>query len=585
VRRPNYSPHHRSLPRFDRDFFKPGDRFTHIGSGELGGKAHGLAQMHGLLESKLKDAFAPALTVAIPSLTVITTEFFDLFMKENDLYEVAYSEARDDLIAQAFIKGDLPVRLVGDLRALVEQVHTPLAVRSSSMLEDAMFEPFASVYGTKMVPNNEPAADARFHRLVEAVKLIYASTFFKVARNYMKATHHTTRDEKMAVVVQEVVGSRFGGRFYPNMSGVLRSYNFYPTGHSTPEEGIAELALGLGRTIVDDGVSWAFSPAYPETDPPFKSVGDRLKHTQTRFWAINMGKPAKYDPVDEVEFLESCSIADAEYDGTLRHIASTYVAQDDRITSGTGRPGPRLIDFAPILKDRMLPLADLLVTTKKTCEDMLGTMVEIEFAVRLDHRNCEPAEFGFLQVRPMVVSEATVDLPVEELAGEHVLVASEQVLGNGVLETIKDILYVDPERFDIMKTRQIASEIEPFNRTLVEARKPYVLIGFGRWGTTDPTGGIPVDFGQVSGAKVIVEASLPDLRTSMSQGSHFFHNVTSFRIFFLSVPTESAYGIRWDRIAQQRVVARSEFVIHAEFDKPLKVMVDGRSGRGVIASV
>ena len=585
MRRPNYSPHHRSLPRFDRDFFKPGDRFTHIGSGELGGKAHGLAQMHGLIESKLKSAFAPAITVAIPSLTVITTEFFDIFMKENDLYEVAYSEARDDLIAHAFIKADLPVRLVGDLRALVEQVHTPLAVRSSSMLEDAMFEPFASVYGTKMVPNNEPAADARFRRLVEAVKLIYASTFFKVARNYMKATHHTTRDEKMAVVIQEVVGSRFGGRFYPNISGVLRSYNFYPTGHSTPEEGMAELALGLGRMIVDDGISWAFSPAYPETDPPFKSMGDRLKHTQTRFWAVNMGKPARYDPIDEVEFLENCSIADAEYDGTLTHIASTYVPQDDRIYSGVGREGPRLIDFAPILKDRMLPLADLLVTTKKTCEDMLGTMVEVEFAMRLDHRNCEPAEFGFLQVRPMVVSEATVDLPAEELAGERVLVASEQVLGNGVLDTIRDVVYVDPEKFDVLKTRRIASEIESINRGLVEARKPYILMGFGRWGTTDPTGGIPVDFGQVSGAKVIVEASLPDLSSTMSQGSHFFHNVTSFKIFFLSVPTESAYGIKWDLIARQRIVARSEFVVHAEFDKPLSVRVDGRSGRGVIASV
>ena len=585
MRIPNYSPHHRSLPKFDRRFFTSDERFTHIGSGELGGKAHGLAQMQGILESKLKDAFAPAITIRIPSLTVITTEFFDLFMKENNLYEIAYSEARDDLIAHAFVKADLPVRLVGDLRALVEQVHTPLAVRSSSMLEDAMFEPFASVYGTKMVPNNEPAADARFHKLVEAVKLIYASTFFKVARNYMKATHHTTLDEKMAVVIQEVVGSRLGDRFYPNISGVLRSYNFYPMGHGTPQEGVAELALGLGRTIVDDGVSWAFSPAYPATDPPFKSIGDRLKHTQTRFWAINMGKPAKYDPIDEIEFLENCSIAEAEYDGALRYIASTYVGQDDRIVSGTGVKGPRIIDFAPILKDRMLPLGDLLTALKQVCEDMLGAMVEIEFAIRLDHRHCEPAEFGFLQVRPMVVSEATVDLPAEELAGENVLVGSEQALGNGVLDTIRDVVYVDPERFDLMKTRLIASEIEPFNRALVEARKPYLLIGSGRWGTTDQSAGIPVDFGQISGAKVIVESALPELGAGMSQGSHFFHNVTSFKIFFLSVPHESAYGIKWDRILRQRVVSRSDFVVHAEFEQPLSVRVDGRSGRGVIIGV
>jgi hypothetical protein len=584
MRGASYSPHHRSLAKFDRRFSNSNERFTHIGSGELGGKAHGLARVHGLLEAKLKDAFAPAIKVGIPNLTVITTEFFDLFMKENNLYEIAYSDARDDLIAHAFIKGDLPVRLVGDLRALVEQVHTPLAVRSSSMLEDAMFEPFASVYGTKMVPNNQPDADGRFHKLVEAVKFVYASTFFKVARNYMKATHHTTLDEKMAVVIQEVVGSRFGDRFYPNISGVLRSYNFYPTGHGTPEQGIAELALGLGRTIVDDGVSWAFSPAYSTADPPFKSIGDRLKNTQTCFWAINMGKPAAYDPVNETEFLGQHGLAEAEYDGSLRFVASTYSAQDDRILSGTWATGARILDFAPILKDRMLPLADLLVVMKKLCEDMLGTMVEIEFAMRLDRAECVPADFGFLQVRPMVVSEATVDLPASDLAGERVLAASEQALGNGVLEGVRDVVYVDPARFDIMKTRQIAAELEPFNRALVEARRPYILIGFGRWGTTDESAGIPVDFGQISGAKVIVESALPGLVAAMSQGSHFFHNVTSFKIFYFSVPSESPYGIRWDAISGEPVVSRSEHVVHVEFKQPLSIRVDGRSGRGVILS-
>jgi len=584
LRKSSYSPHRRSLPQFDRRLFTTDDRFSRIGSGELGGKAHGLARMHGILEPKLRESFEPAITVCIPDLTVITTEFFDLFLKENDLYEIAYSDVRDDLIAHAFIKADLPVRLVGDLRALVEQVHSPLAVRSSSMLEDAMFEPFASVYGTKMVPNNEPDADTRFRRLVEAVKLVYASTFFKVARNYMKATHHTTLDEKMAVVIQETIGSRLGDRFYPTISGVLRSYNFYPVGYAKPEQGVAELALGLGRTIVDEGISWAFSPAYPTIDPPFKSIGDRLKHTQTGFWAINMRKTARFDPINEIEFLEKYKLADAEYDGSLRSIASTYVAQDDRVASGIWTAGPRIIDFAPILKDGVLPLPDLLATVKKFCEDMLGAMVEIEFAIRLDPRGREPAKFGFLQVRPMVVSDAEVDLPQSELAGEHVLLASEQALGNGVLDTITDVVYVDPERFDIMKTRQIAAELEPFNRTLVEARKPYVLIGFGRWGTTDQAAGLPVDFGQISGAKVIVESALGDLRTSMSQGSHFFHNVTSFRIFYFSVPPESAYGIRWDRIARERIVSRSEFVVHAEFERPLRIKVDGRSGRGVITS-
>ncbi len=582
MRRKDYSPHHQSLTRFDRCFFTGAERFTFIGSGELGGKAHGLARMKGILESKLKDSFEPAISIGIPTLTVITTEFFDLFMKQNDLYEIAYSEARDDLLAHAFQRAALPVRLSGDLRALVEQAHSPLAVRSSSMLEDAMFEPFASVYATKMVPNNQPDADTRFRKLSEAVKFVYASTFFKVARNYMRATHHATIDEKMAIVIQEVVGSRFGERYYPHISGVLRSYNFYPTGHGTPEDGIVELALGLGRTIVDDGVSWAFSPAFPGADPPFKSMGDRLKHTQTAFWGVNMGKPAAYDPIDEIEYLASYDLGDAEYDGVIRFIASTYLPADDRITSGTEERGPRIIDFAPILKDRILPLNDLLKTLKSACEDTLGAMVEVEFALTLDRESCEPARFGFLQVRPMVVSQAEVDLPASELAGAKVLLSSETVLGNGVLDTILDVVFVHPERFDTLKTREIAAEIEPVNRRLVEAKTPYLLIGFGRWGTTDPPAGIPVDFGQISGAKVIVEAALPNLNITMSQGSHFFHNVTSFKIFYFSIPHGSEYRIDWEWLMKQRTVSETHFVRHVALDEPLCAKVDGRSGRGVI---
>jgi len=582
MRRKNYSPHHQSLTRFDRCFFTGAERFTFIGSGELGGKAHGLARMRGILESKLKDAFEPAISIGIPTLTVITTEFFDLFMKQNDLYEIAYSDARDDLIAHAFQRAEIPVRLAGDLRSLVEQVHAPLAVRSSSMLEDAMFEPFASVYATKMVPNNQPDADTRFRKLLEAVKLVYASTFFKVARNYMRATHHATIDEKMAVVIQEIVGTRFGDRFYPHVSGVLRSYNFYPTGHGSPEEGVAELALGLGRTIVDDGVSWSFSPAFPTADPPFKSMRDRLKYTQTSFWAVNMGKPAAYDPIKETEYLASYDLGDAEYDGALRFLASTYSSEDDRITSGTEERGARIIDFAPILKDRLLPLNDLLKTLKAACEDTLGAMVEIEFALTLARESADPARFGFLQVRPMVVSQAEVEIADDELSGEKVLLASETVLGNGSLDQIRDIVFVDPERFDSMRTQRIAAEIEPFNRRLVEAKKPYVIIGFGRWGTTDPPAGIPVDFGQISGAKVIVEAALPELNIIMSQGSHFFHNVTSFKIFYFSIPHESEYRIDWAWLKSRRIVSETHFVRHVELERPVLVKVDGRCGRGVI---
>ena len=580
--RGSYNPHHYGLTRFDRRFFTGKERFTYIGWGELGGKAHGLARMKGIIESKLGGAFEPEISIHIPTLTVITTDLFDLFMKQNDLYGIAYSGERDELIAQAFQQASLPVLLVGDLRALVEQVHTPLAVRSSSMLEDAMFEPFASVYATKMVPNNQPDADSRFRKLVEAVKFVYASTFFKSARDYMKVTHHATIDEKMAVIIQEVVGTRFGDRFYPHISGVMRSHNFYPTGNAVPQEGVVELALGLGRTIVDDGISWSFSPAYPQTNPPFKSMGDLLKHTQTSFWAVNMGKPPRYNPIGETEYMERHDLDACEFDDTIHCIASTYMPQDDRIVSGTYTNGPRVIDFAPILKDRLLPLDELLRRLKKTCEETLSTMVEIEFAVSLDRTKCAPASFGFLQVRPMVVSQAEVSLPVGELDGDNVLLASDTVLGNGVLETIRDVVYVDPERFDLKSTYKIARELEQCNRSLVEARKPYLLIGFGRWGTTDPLGGIPADFGQISGAKVIVEASLPNLNFMMSQGSHFFHNVTSFKIFYFSIHHSGEFRIDWQWLRSRRAVSGTGFIRHVELEAPLLVKVDGRSGRGVI---
>ncbi len=582
MRKREYSPHHGSLPRFDRNLRAAAGPFTYIGSGELGGKAHGLARVQGVLDSKLKGAFAPDITVSIPSLTVITTDSFDSFMKQNGLEEIAYSEARDDIIAQAFHRASLPVQLVGDLRALVEQMHLPLAVRSSSLLEDAMFEPFASVYATKMVPNNQPDADSRFRGLADAVKYVYASTFFKAARNYMKATHHATIDEKMAVVIQEVVGTRFDDRYYPHISGVLRSYNFYPVSHAAPEDGIVELALGLGRTIVDEGVSWAFSPAYPRIDPPFKSIAAMLKNTQTRFWAVNMGRPPAYDPICETEYMVTGDLGDAEYDGALSLVASTYRPENDRVQIGIGEKGPRVIDFGPILKADMLPLTGLLQQLKDVCEDMLDTMVEVEFAIKLARGGGAPAEFGFLQVRPMVVSDATVDIDPEEIAGGNVLLSAETALGNGQLEDIRDIVYVVPERFDVLKTREIVAELETINAALVEARRPYLLIGFGRWGTTDPLGGIPVDFGQISGAKVIVESSLPNLPFVLSQGSHFFHNVTSFRILYFSVRHDAERGIDWKWLERQAACGEGGVVRHLELPSPLRVKVDGRTGRGVV---
>ena len=575
-------PNQASIPAFDRRFFTGEEKFTAIGRGFLGGKAHGLALVRDIIEEKLATSFRPDIEVAIPTLTVITTDFFDLFMKQNDLYDVAYSNIRDDLIASRFQKVDLPARLVGDLRALIAQVQTPLAVRSSSLLEDAMFEPFASVYATKMIPNNQTDPDSRFRKLVEAVKFIYASTFFKDAKNYIRATQHTTVDEKMAVIIQEVVGLRHGQRFYPQISGVARSYNFYPLGLAKPSDGIVDLALGLGKAIVDDGISWSYSPAHPQANPPYNTLSDLLNQTQSEFWAINMGQPAEFDPIKETEYLMKFNLKDAEKDGVLQFLASTYRANDDKIVYGIAEQGPRVLDFAPILKFDLLPLNEMLKVLLKICEDSLERMVEIEFAMSLDPRRGKPARFGFLQVRPMVVSTAKVELRPDDLRGKNVLVASEASLGNGVLEDIQDIVYVKPEKFNVHHSDTVASELEQINHRFQTFSGSYLLIGFGRWGTSDPQAGIPVKFGQISGAKAIVESALPESGSMLSQGSHFFHNITSFRIFYFSVNPADGYGIDWPWLERLPLIQETEFVRHVRSTVPLKIIVDGTTSRGVI---
>jgi hypothetical protein len=575
-------PQHQAIQPFDRRFFSGKEKFTAIGRGSLGGKAHGLSLIRDAIESKLAPAFRPDIETTVPTLTVISTEFFDLFMKQNNLYETALSGLRDDLVAGAFQKADLPAQLVGDLRALIAQVHTPLAIRSSSMLEDAMFEPFASVYATKMIPNNQLDPDTRFRRLVEAVKFIYASTFFKDAKNYIRATKHTMADEKMAVIIQEVVGVRHGQRFYPHVSGVARSYNFYPLGHARPADGVIDLALGLGKMIVDDGISWSYSPAYPQANPPYNSLEDLLSQTQSEFWAVNMGQPPEFNPIKETEYMMKFPLEEAERDGILRFLASTYRAHDDKIVYGIAEKGPRVIDFAPVLKFDLIPLNPMLKALLKLCEETLERMVEVEFALTFADRRGPPARFGFLQVRPMVASEEKVRLTPAEMAGKNVLVASESALGNGILEDIRDVVFVKPEKFNVHHSQTVASELEVLNHRLVDSGIPYLLIGFGRWGTSDPQAGIPVNFGQISGARVIVESALPETSSMLSQGSHFFHNITSFRVFYFSVSQWDSYKIDWPWLDAQEVVQETEFARHVRLASPLKIKVDGTTSRGVI---
>jgi Pyruvate phosphate dikinase, AMP/ATP-binding domain len=571
-----------SLPPFDRQFFNGSEAFTRIGTGEIGGKAHGLAMLNDLLKRTFDQAEFPEIRVTVPILTVVATDWFDEFMKANGLYDISLSEARDDEIALAFQKGNLSTMLVGDLRALITKVHSPLAVRSSSLLEDAMFEPFAGVYATKMIPNNQYDIDTRFHKLVEAIKFVYASTYFRSAKEYIRATGQSIGVEKMAVIVQEVVGLRHDDRFYPNISGVARSYNYYPSGHAKPEQGVVNLALGLGKTIVDGGVSYSYSPAHPNARPLARSIDELLDLSQTEFWAVNMGKPPEYDPICETEFMVKSSLPVAEEDGTLAGVASTYLIQEDRRVPSINMPGPRLLDFAPILQYDLIPLTALLKRLLELCRERIQAAVEIEFALTLDSEDSSLARFGFLQVRPMVVSEASVEVKPEELRQPNVLLASESAMGNGVNQSLRTIVYVKPESFDPAHSSTIAIELGDINRKLFDQGESYLLLGIGRWGSSEPWLGIPVDWGQIAGAKVIVEATLPKMDVELSQGSHFFHNISSFQVLYFSVAHSGQYRIDWEWLEHLRQVSETKFVRCVEADSPLTVKVDGRTGRGVI---
>ena len=568
------------LPFNRSKFLNAEHKLTYIGTGAIGGKAHGLAGINHIILNELNKGQFPGIEVGIPAMTIIRTDVFDAFIKRNKLADIAYSDESDERIAHAFQKADLPFEILGDLRALISQVTTPLAVRSSSMLEDAMHEPFAGIYGTKMTPNNQPDINTRFNKLVEAIKYVYATTFFRSAKDYMKATPHKTEDEKMAVIIQEVIGKKYGTRFYPELSGVGRSHNYYAFGHADPKDGIVNLALGLGKTIVDGGNSWSYTPAYPKADPPFNSINDMLNNTQRTFWSVNMGKTSAYDPVKETEYMLEENIVTAEEDETLRFLASTLDSQSGRIVMGVSKSGPRLLNFSPILRLGEIPLNNLLIKLMDVCEKNEGAPVEIEFAMTFSDSGTH--KFGFLQVRPMAVSNDVVDIDNTDLTGDQVLASSEKVLGNGTNNLIQDIVYVKQEKFDVMKTYQIAEDLEKINQQLVKENKPYLLIGFGRWGTSDASAGIPVNWGQISGAKAMIEAALENVNFELSQGSHFFHNVTGFGVYYFSLPFEKAKTIDWQWLQEMSSETETQMVRHVSLKNPLRVKVDGRTGKGTI---
>jgi hypothetical protein len=553
-----------------------------IGTGEIGGKAHGLLSFHQLLQHEYQSEEFPGMMVSIPNLVVLTTDIFDKFMEQNKLYDVALADHSDTQIAQAFLKADLPTEIIGDLWTYVSEQRRPVAVRSSSLLEDSLEQPFAGVYLTKMIPNNQNEVKTRFEKLREAIKLVYASTFFNGAKAYLQSLDEYAGTDKMAVILQEVVGDRHDQYFYPHISGVARSYNFYPTGKSKPEDGIIELALGLGKIIVDEGISWAYCPYYPRAKPPYASDKEMIQNTQLYYWAINMVKPFIFDPIKETEYLIKADIKEAEYQNTLVFLTSTYNTASDRIYPGITSAGPRIINFAPILQLKQIPLNELVLTLMKQCENKFNVPVEIEFAASLDNQKGLPVRFGCLQVRPMCVSKERINIDMERINPNDVLLTSDKVLGNGKINTILDIVYIKPDQFSKLKTATIGDEIAVMNRKLVAEKRPYLLIGFGRWGTTDPFLGTPVKWQQICGAKVIVEVASPEFNIEFSQGTHFFHNITGLHVFYFSASLSSAHQPDWSWLTQQSIITDAHYVRHIRLPEPLLVLADGRNCNGVI---
>ncbi|PKO05419.1 MAG: hypothetical protein CVU41_12365 [Chloroflexi bacterium HGW-Chloroflexi-3] len=543
---------------------------------EIGGKALGLLNAREMLND-IDPGEIPGIHIDIPEMVVIGTSVFDAFMECNPLAEVAFSTVKDNRIAHAFQQATIPFEVLGDLRNLLEKWSMPLAIRSSGLLEDSMQQPFAGVYLTKMIPNNAVNLETRFQKLVEAIKFVWASTYFRVAKDYCKATNLDIHTEKMAVIIQKMVGKRHQNRYYPELSGVARSYNFYPVKPARPEDGVVSLALGLGKTVVDGGKTWTYSPKYPSIPPPFKTIQDTLQETQNEFWLVNMSEEYEYNPIKETEYMLQENIRTAEKDQVLEQLVSTYDLETDRLSMGMGGNGPRVLTFAPLLHLRTISFNKLINQILQTFESRLSYPVEIEFAMTFN-----PHCLSLLQVRPMKIPKDNLVISEDELTGANILIASKHVLGNGILEDVQDIVYVKPDCFDLKLTKQIAIELANHNKQLLEANRPYILIVFGRLGTLDPWLGIPVTWGQICGARVIVEATQENVKVELSQGSHYFHNIINLDVKYFSMPYSQPYRIHWDWLENHPVEHEGVSTRHVKLDQSLTVKVDGKNGWGII---
>ena len=573
---------------FDKNSFDPYSSISRIGDGALGGKARGLSFFNTLINSLNVENKFEGVRIFIPSAVILTTDIFDQFLEMNDLREFALNENDDNEILKKFLRArKFPKKVVVDLTSFLELVDKPLAVRSSGLLEDSHNHPFAGVYETFMLPNSNQNIKSRLNQLIKTIKRVYASTFFNSSKEYIRATTFRLEEEKMAIIVQILCGSQHGDRFYPTFSGTAQSFNYYPVPPQSSSDGIASLALGLGKMVVEGGLTVRFSPKHPKHIIQFSTPKLALENNQRDFYALNLeeddSRGNKNFMDEDDHFIKKYPLETAEEDGALSYIGSTYSPQNDVIYDDVSSSGVRLVSFAPILKYDILPLPQILQLLTDLGTFGMGTAVEIEFAVEMDVPKNVPKQFNVLQVRPMILNREISALRIGEVEPEKVVCRSKQVMGNGLIDNVYDIVLVDRNKYERSKSRDVAREVSKFNARLLSERRQYLLIGVGRWGSQDPWLGIPVTWEMISGARAIVETSFKDFSVTPSQGSHFFENLNSFLIGYFTIQsTNEKTFIDWDWLLDQHSIEEMEYTRLIRFDKNVIIKMNGRINEGII---
>lgn len=551
--------------------------------GSLGGKGRGVAFINTLIFNYDFTQHVPNIHVKAPKTLVIGTVEFEYFLDRNKLREHILDDLPYEELKKVFIEAKLTDTLMKRLKIVLRHIKKPIAIRSSGLFEDSLMQPFAGIFETYLLPNNHPDLNTRVKQAADAIKLVYASVYSNVARGYIKAVNYKLEEEKMAVVIQEVVGNRYGDYFYPHISGVAQSYNYYPFAHMKPEEGFAVIAAGLGKYVVEGERAYRFSPKYPDVD--INSPKDLYRNSQIDFFAVDLGNKNPNLLEGDTAGLAKLPISDAEKHGTLKHLASVYDPDSNRISPGLSSAGPRIVNFADVLKYNYIPLAKTIESVLDVVKEAMGTPVEIEFAVDLNKDKHMMASFYLLQIKPLIGNEQDYNIDLDEIGKDDIILFTETGMGNGMIDNITDVIFVDREKFDKSQTLAMVEEIEKLNAIMFKNKRKYILIGPGRWGTRDRWIGIPVTWPQISNAKIIVETALEGFPLDASSGSHFFHNVTSMNVGYFSIPYENERNfVRWEMLDSQPIINQTEFFKHIRFEKPVVVRMDGKKRISLITN-